>query len=141
MSSLPPVLWGQHASIDPSSTACPPERNQLPARFASVALRCVRLEAAWHLWSHRRSVAVAVDRDLIVEVFGMWAASGDAGADAGGGGCTRLAGEAQDKTLLAVKMLEEMGFAGCGREALCEILLKAEARSFSHRSQQVTAGP
>ena len=59
----------------------------------------------------------------------------------GGGGCTRLAGEAQDKTLLAVKMLEEMGFAGCGREALCEILLKAEARSFSHRSQQVTAGP
>ena len=52
-----------------------------------------------------------------------------------------MAGEAQDKTLLAVKMLEEMGFAGCGREALCEILLKAEARSFSHRSQQVTAGP
>eukprot|EP00439_Symbiodinium_sp_Y106_P055543 s4128_g7.t1 len=44
----------------------------------------------------------------------------------GGGPGPDSGGEAQDKTLLAVKMLEEMGFAGCGREALCEILLKAE---------------
>jgi len=44
----------------------------------------------------------------------------------GYGGGPDGGGEAEDKTLLAVKMLEEMGFAGCGREALCEILLKAE---------------
>ena len=53
----------------------------------------------------------------------------------------QVAGEAEDKTLLAVKMLEEMGFAGCGREALCETLLKAEAGNWSSRgtSQYVQA--